>query len=76
MKKAEAKRLNILRKAFELVYVNGYLTTSINDIIATTKVTKGAFYYHFKTKDEMGLAIVNEIRWTLFTTYAPSTYEK
>jgi TetR/AcrR family transcriptional repressor of nem operon len=61
MKKAEATRLNILQKAFELIYINGYQTTSIDHIIATTQVTKGAFYYHFKTKDEMGLAIINEI---------------
>ncbi|TZF83962.1 TetR/AcrR family transcriptional regulator [Pedobacter sp. BS3] len=61
MKKAEATRLMILQKAFELIYVKGYQTTSIDDIIATTKVTKGAFYYHFKSKDEMGLAIINEI---------------
>ncbi|GAB3173600.1 TetR/AcrR family transcriptional regulator [Telluribacter humicola] len=61
MKKAEATRLMILQKAFELIYVNGYQTTSIDHIIATTQVTKGAFYYHFKTKDEMGLAIINEI---------------
>ncbi|ANI89759.1 TetR family transcriptional regulator [Arachidicoccus ginsenosidimutans] len=61
MKKAEVTRLTILQKAFELIYVKGYQTTSIDDIIATTKVTKGAFYYHFKTKDEMGLAIINEI---------------
>lgn len=51
----------ILEKAFELIYVNGYQTTSIDHIIATTQVTKGAFYYHFKTKDEMGLAIINDI---------------
>jgi TetR/AcrR family transcriptional repressor of nem operon len=61
MKKAEATRLTILQKAFELIYVKGYQTTSIDDIIATTQVTKGAFYYHFKTKDEMGLAIIDEI---------------
>ena len=61
MKKADATRRAILQKAFELIYVNGYQTTSIDDIIATTQVTKGAFYYHFKTKDEMGLAIINEI---------------
>jgi len=61
MKKAEATRLEILQKAFELIYVNGYQTTSIDHIIATTQVTKGAFFYHFKTKDEMGLAIINEI---------------
>lgn len=61
MKKSEATRLNILQRAFELIYVNGYQTTSIDDIIATTQVTKGAFYYHFKNKDEMGLAIISEI---------------
>jgi len=61
MKKAAVTRLAILQKAFELIYVKGYLTTSIDDIIATTQVTKGAFYYHFKTKDEMGIAIINEI---------------
>jgi len=61
MKKSEATRLNILQKAFELIYINGYQTTSVDEIIATTQVTKGAFYYHFKTKDEMGLAIINEL---------------
>jgi len=61
MKKAEATRSMILHKAFELIYVKGYQTTSIDDIIATTQVTKGAFYYHFKSKDEMGLAIINEV---------------
>jgi TetR/AcrR family transcriptional repressor of nem operon len=61
MKKAEATRLMILQKAFELIYVKGYQTTSIDDILATTQVTKGAFYYHFKNKDEMGIAIINEI---------------
>lgn len=61
MKKAEATRYNILQKAFELIYTKGYQVTSIDDILATTQVTKGAFYYHFKNKDEMGLAIINEI---------------
>lgn len=61
MKKAQVTRLTILQKAFELIYVKGYQATSIDDIIATTQVTKGAFYYHFKTKDEMGIAIINEI---------------
>ncbi|AZB23412.1 MULTISPECIES: TetR/AcrR family transcriptional regulator [Bacteroidota] len=61
MTKASTTRNTILQKAFELIYTKGYQTTSIDEIIATTKVTKGAFYYHFKTKDEMGLAIINEI---------------
>lgn len=64
MKKAAATRLMILEKAFELIYTKGYQTTSIDEIIATTQVTKGAFFYHFKSKDEMGLAIINELMKT------------
>ncbi|WP_264537042.1 TetR/AcrR family transcriptional regulator [Flavobacterium sp. N1736] len=61
MSKAANTRLTILHKAFELIYSKGYQTTSIDEIIATTQVTKGAFYYHFETKDEMGVAIIEEI---------------
>lgn len=61
--KAAATRLNILQKAFALVYQNGYRTTSVDEIIATTKVTKGAFFYHFKNKDEMGIAMIREVMY-------------
>lgn len=61
MKKAEATRLNILQKAFDLIYRKGYQATSVDDILATTKVTKGAFYYHFRNKDDMGMAIIQEL---------------
>lgn len=61
MKKAEATRNMILEKAFELIYSKGYQATSIDEIIATTQVTKGAFFYHFKNKEEMGLAIIREL---------------
>lgn len=50
-----------MQKAFDLIYRKGYQATSVDDILATTQVTKGAFYYHFKNKEEMGLATVNEV---------------
>ncbi|MBB5396208.1 TetR/AcrR family transcriptional regulator [Mucilaginibacter sp. AK015] len=61
MSKAANTRHMILTKSFELIYKQGYQATSIDNILATTKVTKGAFFYHFKNKDEMGLAMINEI---------------
>lgn len=61
MSKAKATRQHILLKAFQLIYTRGYQATSIDDILATTQVTKGAFYYHFKNKDEMGITIVKDI---------------
>jgi len=60
MSKAEATRSDILRRALELIYKQGYQATSIDDILATTQVTKGAFYYHFRNKEEMGIALIDE----------------
>ncbi|QJD94939.1 TetR/AcrR family transcriptional regulator [Mucilaginibacter robiniae] len=63
MSKGATTRLNILQKAFQLIYTRGYQATSVDDIIATTQVTKGAFFYHFKNKDEMGLAMINDVMY-------------
>lgn len=63
MSKAAATRLTILQKAFELIYANGYQATSVDDIITNTAVTKGAFFYHFPNKDEMGLAMIQEVMY-------------
>lgn len=60
MSKAEQTRSMILEKAFGLIYEKGFQATSIDQIIATVQVTKGAFFYHFKNKEEMGIAIIKE----------------
>ncbi|MDD7885072.1 TetR/AcrR family transcriptional regulator [Flavivirga sp. 57AJ16] len=65
MSKADTTRMNILNKAFLLIYMNGYQATSIDEIIATTQVTKGALYYHFKNKDDMGLSIIKEVMYPI-----------
>jgi TetR/AcrR family transcriptional repressor of nem operon len=69
MSKAISTRLSILQKAFELTYRQGFQTTSVDDIIAHMNVTKGAFFYHFKNKEEMGIAMVNEIMYTGMKPY-------
>ena len=61
MSKAAQTRLMILQKASELVYVNGFQSTSIDHIISQIQVTKGAFFYHFKNKEEMGLSMIKEL---------------
>ena len=61
MSKAQNTRLHILNKSFQLIYVDGYQATSIDKIIETTQVTKGAFYYHFKDKEDMGLAMIDGV---------------
>ncbi len=51
-------RDRILQAACELFYRNGYLATSIDDILAEVHVSKSNFYYHFKTKEDLGIAVV------------------
>ena len=66
MNKAQHTRQMILEKAFLMIYQNGYQSTSIDKIIETTDLTKGAFYYHFKNKETMGLAVIEEIIFPKF----------
>lgn len=61
MSKAAQTRKYILESAFSLIYKQGFQATSIDCILENTNVTKGAFYYHFKSKDDMGMALINEV---------------
>lgn len=69
MSKAQDTRTIILQKAFNLIYRQGFQATSIDEIIATTNLTKGALFYHFKNKEEMGLAIINELMYPGLIAY-------
>ncbi len=48
--RGEETRTHILDAAGELFARRGYDATSVDDICARAKVTKGAFYHHFATK--------------------------
>ena len=58
---AERTRWEILRTGFNEVYERGFRATSVNDIVAKTNVTKGAFFHYFPTKNDLGYAIVDEV---------------
>lgn len=76
MSKAKSTRMNIIQKSFELIYEKGYQATSIDDIIATTQLTKGAFFYHFKNKEEMGLAVINELLYPYMIPFLDNNLER
>jgi TetR/AcrR family transcriptional regulator, transcriptional repressor for nem operon len=76
MTKAFLTRKTILGQAFEIIYKKGYQATSIDEIIAATNVTKGAFFYHFKNKEEMGLAMINEIMYPGMVPYMANALGK
>lgn len=49
----------IILSAESLFGKQGFESTSVNAIIAHAKVSKGAFYHHFKTKEDLILAIID-----------------
>src|SRR5258708_10902094 len=52
------KRSRLVSAAVGLAYRNGFGTTSLADIAREAEVPLGNVYYYFKTKDEIGEAIV------------------
>lgn len=54
-------RDNIVEAADRLFYEHGYEHTSFSDIAQAVRISRGNFYYHFKSKDEI-LAAVIELR--------------
>jgi len=67
----EATRDRLLGAAFEEIHRHGYQAASIDSILATTGLTKGALYHHFADKAALGHAVVDEVvraftlrRWT------------
>ena len=57
----ERTRERLLQAAFREVRRTGFQSAGINTILAATKVTKGALYHHFGSKEALGYAIVDEV---------------
>ena len=53
MRKGDEKRLQLLNDAEKLFCLRGYDKTSVQDIIAAAGLSKGGFYHHFDSKDEV-----------------------
>src|ERR1700752_3938060 len=54
------KRSRLIQTAVKLAYRHGFRTTSLADIAEAAKAPVGNGYYYFKTKDEIGAAIVEQ----------------
>lgn len=53
-------RDKILAESRNLVLKKGFSGTSIDNILEKTGITKGAFFYHFKTKNILAKALIED----------------
>jgi TetR/AcrR family transcriptional regulator, transcriptional repressor for nem operon len=52
----QSARGKILDAALMVIRAKGYTATTVDDLCAASDVTKGAFFHHFKSKDDLAIA--------------------
>lgn len=55
---AENTRDRLITTSIQTMAVKGFNNTGIAEILALVNVPKGSFYHYFKSKDDLGLAII------------------
>jgi AcrR family transcriptional regulator len=60
--KGSETRQRILEVAAHAFAEHGYAGISLNDVIRRTGLTKGGFYFHFESKAELALAVLDYLR--------------
>lgn len=55
----KSTRDHIVEAADQLFYQNGFEHTSFSDIADAVKISRGNFYYYFKTKDDILEAVID-----------------
>jgi AcrR family transcriptional regulator len=59
-RRADATRQQILRAAAHQFAHRPYSLVSLDDILADAEVTKGALYFHFRSKHALALAVIDD----------------
>jgi TetR/AcrR family transcriptional repressor of nem operon len=55
-------RQTIIMESLRLFSLKGFLSTSIQDILTAAGTSKGGFYNHFKSKEDLFFAVLTEAR--------------
>ena len=58
--KGVATRAFLLQVAAEIFAERGYTEATMAELIARSGLTKGAFYFHFSSKEQLALAVIDE----------------
>ena len=60
-RKGDKTRRTLLEAAFEVICLKGFQAAGLNEILEQAGLTKGAIYHHFRGKNAMGYAVVEEV---------------
>ncbi len=71
IKLVEVRKSELIDSAQNLFFSKGYDTTTVADIIALAGVSKGGFYHHFESKEELLDAVIERLTGTIIANAAP-----
>jgi TetR/AcrR family transcriptional regulator, transcriptional repressor for nem operon len=60
----ESTKIQLLEAGTEIMLEKGYNNTGIMEVLQSTGVPKGSFYYYFDSKEDFGLQIINHFHAT------------
>jgi TetR/AcrR family transcriptional regulator, transcriptional repressor for nem operon len=60
LKRDNRSREKILVAATELFHQGGYNATSLDDILVASGVCRSNFYYHFRSKEDLGMEVLRQ----------------
>jgi TetR/AcrR family transcriptional repressor of nem operon len=67
-------RTRLLEAARDVIRTKGYAAATVDDICAAAGVSKGSFFHHFQSKEEMGVAAIDHWNTTTTALFAAAPY--
>ena len=67
-------KTKLLDAALSVIRSKGYAATTVDDLCAAAGVTKGAFFHHFKSKEDLGITAADYWSETTGSLFAQAPY--
>jgi TetR/AcrR family transcriptional repressor of nem operon len=58
-KEGKSTREAVIEAATRLIHLKGYQNTTLDDVLSASGVGKGNFYHYFRSKEDLGFAILD-----------------
>ena len=72
--RSAATRTKLLDAARDVIRAQGYTATTVDDICAAAGVTKGSFFHHFPSKEQLGIAAIEQFNEAASAIFGSAPY--